>query len=60
MYVKLVLILGFVDECVEFEKILECDVIFLVILVEGIIVCLKKMIFIKKSVMIIDLGGVKV
>ncbi|MGL2612499.1 prephenate dehydrogenase/arogenate dehydrogenase family protein, partial [Helicobacter pylori] len=60
LHAKLALTLGLVDECVEFEKILECDVIFLAIPVEGIIGCLKKMTSIKKSATIIDLGGAKV
>ncbi|WP_164663311.1 prephenate dehydrogenase/arogenate dehydrogenase family protein, partial [Helicobacter pylori] len=59
LHAKVALTLGVVDECVGFEKILECDVIFLAIPVEGIIGCLKKMTSIKKSATIIDLGGAK-
>ncbi|WP_104712298.1 prephenate dehydrogenase [Helicobacter cetorum] len=59
LHAQQALTLGLVDECVEFEKILECDVIFLAIPVEGIINCLQKMTSIKENATIIDLGGAK-
>jgi prephenate dehydrogenase len=51
--------LELVDEIVEFEKIKECDVIFLAVPVDGIVRILQDMTDIDDSTTIIDLGSTK-
>lgn len=51
--------LGLVDECVEFEAIEQCDVVFLATPLYAIIETLQKFKHIKKDCTIIDLGGAK-
>ncbi|MGX3045864.1 prephenate dehydrogenase [Helicobacter sp. T3_23-1056] len=51
--------LGLVDECVEFEAIEHCDVVFLATPLDAIIETLQKFKHIKKDCTIIDLGGAK-
>lgn len=51
--------LGLVDECVEFEQIQKCDVIFIATPLDGIIATLKKLKSIPPTTTIIDLGGAK-
>lgn len=51
--------LGLVDEIVTFDKLKECDVIFLAIPVEGIIDALHKLQDIDSNTTIIDLGSTK-
>ena len=51
--------LGLVDECVEFEAIEQCDVVFLATPLEAIIETLEKFKHIKNDCTIIDLGGAK-
>lgn len=61
MHTQLALSLGLVDECVSFEEIQKCEVIFLAIPVDGIVELIKR--FDKsnfnKNTTIIDLGGAK-
>ncbi|BCD61593.1 prephenate dehydrogenase [Nitratiruptor sp. YY08-26] len=51
--------LGLVDEIVEFDKLKECDIIFLAIPVEGIIDALHNLQDIPPATTIIDLGSTK-
>ena len=51
--------LGLVDECVEFEQIQKCDIIFIATPLDGIIATLKKLKSIPPTTTIIDLGGAK-
>lgn len=51
--------LGLVDECVEFDAIEQCDVVFLATPLEAIIETLEKFEHIKNDCTIIDLGGAK-
>ena len=51
--------LGLVDECVEFEMIEKCDVIFLATPLEAIAQTLQRFNNIKQDCTIIDLGGAK-
>ncbi len=51
--------LGLVDECIEFEAIQECDVIFLATPLDAIIQTIKKFRNIAPTTTIIDLGGAK-
>jgi len=51
--------LGLVDECVEFEGIEECDVIFIATPLESIIEILKRLKHISPDTTIIDVGGAK-
>ncbi|WP_407380507.1 prephenate dehydrogenase [Helicobacter sp.] len=51
--------LGLVDECVEFEEIQECDVIFIATPLDGIISTLQKLRAPSPTTTIIDLGGAK-
>ena len=51
--------LGLVDECVEFDAIEQCDVVFLATPLEAIIETLEKFKHIKNDCTIIDLGGAK-
>ncbi|MDL0079127.1 prephenate dehydrogenase [Helicobacter zhangjianzhongii] len=51
--------LGLVDECVEFEQIQECDVIFIATPLDGIIATLQKLKPSSPTTTIIDLGGAK-
>lgn len=53
------LYLGLVDECVEMEKILECDVIFLATPIKDIINILRDIKTLKPSQLLMELGGVK-
>lgn len=51
--------LGLVDECVDFNQIQECDVIFLATPLEAMIQVIKQFKTIAKTTTIIDLGGAK-
>lgn len=51
--------LGLVDECVEFEAIEQCDVVFLATPLDAIVETLQTFKHIKKDCTIIDLGGAK-
>ncbi len=53
------LLLGLVDECVDFKTIQECDVIFLATPLNAIISTIKNFKNISPSTTIIDLGGAK-
>jgi prephenate dehydrogenase len=53
------LILGLVDEIVEFEYIKSCDVIILAIPVDGVIASFEKLKDINENITIIDLGSTK-
>lgn len=53
------IMLGLVDEIVEFEEVKNYDVIFLAIPVDGIIRALESLTDIKKSTTVIDLGSTK-
>lgn len=59
LHTQQALSLGLVDECVSFDEIQECDVIFLAIPLEGIIQTLQKFDKISSHTTIIDLGGAK-
>lgn len=54
--------LGLVDECVELAEIVQCEVIFLAVPVDGIIEMLRKLegLRIQSHTTIIDMGGTKV
>ncbi|PAF49388.1 prephenate dehydrogenase [Helicobacter sp. 12S02232-10] len=59
LHTQQALSLGLVDECVSFDEIQECDVIFLAIPLEGIIQALQKLDKTSPHTTIIDLGGAK-
>ncbi|OBV29104.1 prephenate dehydrogenase [Helicobacter sp. CLO-3] len=53
------LLLGLVDECVDFEQILKCDVIFIATPLDAIISILQSIDSLPSTTTIIDLGGAK-
>ncbi len=53
------LALGLVDECLDMNGILECDVIFLCTPVNAIVEIIKNIKSLKPNQMVIDFGGVK-
>ncbi len=59
LHLQQALNLGLVDEGVDFEEILQCDVIFLAIPLEAMIEVIAKLKGVSKHCMIVDLGGAK-
>lgn len=59
LHARQALSLGLVDECVDFERIKACDVIFLATPLEGIIENLKRLTSISPHTTLIDVGGAK-
>lgn len=51
--------LGLVDECLDLEGVLKCDVVFLCVPVDGIVSTIKNIKSLKSHQTIIDFGGTK-